>query len=80
MGKRGAAVGFFSCRTIWQQKHFRRATSVATIELLAEESDLHEMPQSEHTEKKEKNKKKKKSGKKLAAKKKHGTAKKSCSY
>ncbi len=56
-------MGFFSCRTIWQQKHFRRATSVATIELLAEESDLHEMPQSEHTEKKEKNKKKKKVGK-----------------
>jgi hypothetical protein len=52
MEKRGAAVGFFSCRTIWQQKHFRRATSVARIELLAEESDLHEMPQSEHTEKK----------------------------
>jgi hypothetical protein len=47
-------VGFFFCRTIWQQKHFRRATSVARIELLAEESDLHEMPQSEHTEKKEK--------------------------
>ncbi len=54
MKKRGAAVGFFSCRTIWQQKHFRRATSVARIELLAEESDLHEMPQSEHTEKKKK--------------------------
>jgi len=47
-------VGFFFCRTIWQQKHFRRATSVARIELLAEESDLHEMPQSEHTEKKKK--------------------------
>jgi hypothetical protein len=78
MEKRGAAVGFFSCRTIWQQKHFRRATSVARIELLAEESGLHEMPQSEHTEKKEKTNKP--SGQKLAAKKKHGTATKSCSY
>jgi hypothetical protein len=72
-------VGFFSCRTIWQQKHFRRAKSVARIELLAEESDLHEMPQSEHTEKTKK-RKNKTSGQKLAAKTKHGTATKSCSY
>jgi hypothetical protein len=71
-------VGFFSCRTIWQQKHFQRATSVARIELLAEESDLHEMPQSEHTEKEKK--KNKQSGRKLAAKKKHGTERKSCNY
>jgi len=71
-------VGFFSCRTIWQQKHFQRATSVARIELLAEESDLHEMPQSEHTGKEKK--KNKKSGQKLAAKKKHETETKNCSY